>query len=92
MKALLDSLDDVDENLQLTYEQVFNNFTKVYWPLITKYRIPQMPDREKSYAEAVILGFFQRYGFKGDIRFEDLNPVQKETVVIRVKNACKSKV
>lgn len=37
LKAIIDNLYNVDENLKLTFDQLFSKFAEIYWNLILKY-------------------------------------------------------
>ena len=37
LKAIMDNLYNVDENLTLTFDQLFGTFTEVYWNLVLKH-------------------------------------------------------
>lgn len=48
LKAIMDNLYNVDENVTLTFDQLFGTFTKVYWNLVLKHGIRQQPVSERS--------------------------------------------
>ena len=57
LKALLDNLYNVDENLKLTFDQVFSKFGEIYWNLILKHGLKQKAstnDNRQSYLEQVL--------------------------------------
>lgn len=43
IKAILDNLYNVDDNLVLTFDQLFSKFAEIYWNLVLKYKIRQKP-------------------------------------------------
>ena len=43
LKAILDNLYNTDENLILTFDQLFSKFAEVYWNLVLKHKIRQAP-------------------------------------------------
>ena len=43
LKAIMDNLYNVDQNLTLTFDQLFGTFTEVYWNLVLKHGIRQQP-------------------------------------------------
>lgn len=36
LKAIMDNLYNVDQNLKLTFDQLFGTFTEVYWNIVLK--------------------------------------------------------
>ncbi len=48
LKAIIDNLYNVNQNLALTFDQLFGTFTEVYWNLVLKYGIRQQPVNERS--------------------------------------------
>ena len=43
LKAILDNLYNTDENLILTFDQLFSKFAEIYWNLVLKHHIRQAP-------------------------------------------------
>ncbi len=41
LKAIIDNLYNVDANLKLSFDQLFNKFGEIYWNLILKYGLRQ---------------------------------------------------
>lgn len=39
LKAILDNLYNTDENLVLTFDQLFSKYTKIYWNLVLKHNV-----------------------------------------------------
>ena len=56
LKAIMDNLYNVDENLSLTFDQLFETFTEVYWNLVLKHGIRQQPVSERSNGTYPIIG------------------------------------
>ncbi len=59
LKAIIDNLYNVDENLKLSFDQLFSKFTEIYWNLILKYGLRQKArtnDSRKSFIEQILLG------------------------------------
>lgn len=44
----------LDEELKLTFDQIFGKFAEIYWTLVTKYNIAQMPAGKKAAVVSVI--------------------------------------
>ncbi len=93
LKSILDNLYNVDENLVLTFDQLFGKFAEIYWNLVTKYHIRQMPQGRKNAAvETVILTFVEKQGIASGVPFESLTDRQKVVLTMRVKARCKQNV
>lgn len=91
-KAILDNLYNVDADLVLTFDQLFGKFAEIYWNLVTKYRIEQMPGAKVSAVESVLLRFVEQNQITEGVPFESLTDSQKTRLTIQVKNKCKINV
>lgn len=52
LKSIIDNLYNVDENLELTFDQLFSKFAEIYWNLILKYNLrqkAQTSDNKKAF-------------------------------------------
>lgn len=92
LKSILDNLYNVDENLVLTFDQLFGKFAEIYWNLVTKYHIEQMPGKKVSAVESVLLDFVDKQSIVPGVPFESLTDTQKTQLSVRVKNRCKHNV
>ena len=57
LKAIIDNLYNVDANLKLSFDQLFNKFGEIYWNLILKYGLRQKAvtnDNRETYLEQVL--------------------------------------
>ena len=80
LKAIMDNLYNVDENLTLTFDQLFGTFTEVYWNLVLKHGIRQQPVSERSngtYLEQALNATTARYSITTDIPFESISDEAK---------------
>lgn len=91
-KSILDNLYNVDDNLVLTFDQLFGKFAEIYWNLVTKYNIAQMPVGKNAAVVTVIRNFVVRNNISEGIPFESLTDQQKLDLQKRVKNKCKINV
>lgn len=95
LKAIMDNLYNVDENLTLTFDQLFGTFTEVYWNLVLKHGIRQQPVSERSngtYLEQTLNLTAVKYTITPEIPFESISDEAKIEVCKRVKSKCKVNV
>lgn len=95
LKSIMDNLYNVDQNLTLTFDQLFGTFTEVYWNLVLKYGIRQQPVSERSngtYLEQALNETVARYAIAVNIPFESISDEAKIEVCKKVKSKCKINV
>lgn len=94
-KSILDSLYNADENLTLTFDQVFYKFTEIYWNLVLKYHLRQKAktknDRESA-LERILKESLEKQEIISDISFEALSIDVKLKICHKVKMKCKENV
>ena len=92
LKAILDELPDTDENLRISFDILFERFTKIYWPLVIQYGISQKSgEGNLSYVEQLILDAADPYGFF-DVSYNQLSQRHKKDLIKKVKQKCKTNV
>ena len=85
LKALIDNLYNVDENLKLSFDQVFSKFGEIYWNLIVKHGLKQKAptrDNRESYLEQVLHWAVDKYSFIDPIPYESLTPEMMIVVLV----------
>lgn len=90
-KCLLDNLFNVDSDLTLDFEKVFERFTEIYWNLVTKYSLAQAQKSsrwEKSSVENIIEDFIGDYKHDYDFPFESLRNDLSRILVKNVSKVC----
>ena len=95
LKALLDNLYNVDENLKLTFDQVFSKFGEIYWNLILKHGLKQKAstnDERQSYLEQVLYSAAKKYNIVEAIAYESLTADMMIDISHQVKMKCKKYV
>ena len=95
LKAIMDNLYNVDENLTLTFDQLFGTFTEIYWNLVLKHGIRQQPVMERSngtYLEQALNLTAVKYAITAEIPFESISDGAKIEVCKRIKSKCKVNV
>ena len=95
LKAIMDNLYNVDQNLTLTFDQLFGTFTEVYWNLVLKYGIRQQPVSARTngtYLEQALNTTAEQYAITANIPFESISDEAKIEVCRKVKSKCKINV
>lgn len=73
-KAILDNLFNVNERLELSFNYLSNSFSKMYWNLIAKYKLPQYQNGKKnSLIEKAIYEIISENHLLDEIDFDSLN-------------------
>lgn len=91
LKAIIDNLYNTDENLILTFDQLFSKFAEVYWNLILKYHLKQQAKKE-TYLEKIILEAMAKYSLPDAIPYESLTADMMIDISHKVKQKCKTYV
>lgn len=94
LKSITDLLGEVDEHNRLTFDQIFQRFTEIYWPIVVNHNLSQKIGNEdsKSYVEQILYDAANMYGITTSIQFSDLTKKQQRDVVTEVKKKCKMNV
>lgn len=94
LKSILDNLYNTDENLMLTFDQLFSKFTEIYWNLVLKYNIRQGPvgkTGKSTMLEQVLWEAKNKFQIE-DIPFESLTLNMNQYICHKVKMGCKENV
>jgi hypothetical protein len=95
LKAILDNLYNTDNNLTLTFDQLFSKFAEIYWNLVLKHHIRQSPvtiDGKATKLERALWETKEKFNLPDEIPFESLSPEATEFVCRKVKIGCKENV
>ena len=95
LKSILDNLYEVDENLTLSFDQLFGKFAEIYWNLILKYHLRQSPDNVEgntTYLEQTLLEAKSKYMIPEDTPYESLTYQMALDINSKVKSRCKNNV
>ena len=95
LKSILDNLYNVDEELTLTFDQLFSKFAEIYWNLVLKHHILQKnpgKTNRRSELENVLFNAKERFQIEEDIPFESITDDMKYFVCHNVKQKCKQNV
>lgn len=94
-KSILDSLYNADDNLVLTFDQLFYKFTEIYWNLVLKHHLKQKArtkDGRETALERILKESLQKQEIIADITFEALTDDLKVSICHKVKMKCKENV
>lgn len=95
LKSIIDNLYNVDENLQLTFDQLFSKFGEIYWNLILKHGIRQKAptaDNRITYLEQILNSAAEKYKIDEPIPYESLTSEMMLDISHQVKMKCKKYV
>lgn len=94
LKAIIDLLDKVDHNNRLTFDQLFQRFIEIYWPIVVDYNLrPKIGgEGSQSYIEQILIEVVNTYGIATCSNFTDLTKNQQRDIVKDVKQKCKMNV
>jgi hypothetical protein len=95
LKSIIDNTYNVDENYQLTFDQLFGKFTEIYWNLILKYKLRQKAPNKvnrTTYLEQILYATKEKYLLQEHIPFESLPEEYKQETIRQVKIKCKQNV
>lgn len=94
-KSILDNLFNVNENLEISFDDLSKDFSIIYWNIIAKYKLPQYQNGRQSKMEKYVYQFISSdemvdevdfYSLKEDIQEEYLQ-VTKNVISINVVGA-----
>lgn len=95
LKSLMDNLYNVDENLTLSFDQIFSKFAEIYWNLVLKYGIRQKAvtkGKNGSVLETELHKTVEQYHIAEGVLFESLEADMMVDLCHRVKKGCKQNV
>lgn len=95
LKSILDNLYNTDDELKLTFDQLFSKFAEIYWNLVLKYKIRQnIPGVQGKYTklERVLWEAKEMYAIADGIPFESLTDDIQLYICKKVKQSCKENV
>lgn len=94
-KAILDSLYNTDDKLNLSFDQLFYKFTEIYWNLVLKYRLKQKAVTRNgriTALERVLFEAVENDDIISDVSFEAISDEMKVKICKKVKSKCKNNV
>ena len=92
-KALLENLYNVDDELTLSYDQIFYSFTNIYWNLVIHHQLTQSPNKNKpARAQTILQKYVNDYSIPSEWQFDQLADSLQLKIVHDVKRDCKQNV
>ncbi len=95
VKSLLDNIFNFDENYNIKYTVLNYTFSKIYWNLIVKYKLPQItPSSQysKSGVEKIIDKMLLAKPMLEDVDFDSVNDIDKNNYIKEVYKVFKQYV
>ncbi|USK60755.1 HNH endonuclease [Peribacillus asahii] len=93
IKSLLENLYNVNEKLELSYDILFSNFSKIYWNLVIHHNLNQINMIGKKAEVQNVLGDIQfSYQIPNTFVFDKLSSEVQLQVITKVKRKCKINV
>ncbi|AST07068.1 HNH endonuclease [Anoxybacillus flavithermus] len=90
IKSIIENLYNVNENLELSYDLLFESFTKIYWNLVIHHHLRQGNDSVKnSEVEKVLKNFQERYRIPTSFRFDKLSFTLQLELMQKIKRKAK---
>lgn len=86
-KSILDNLFNVNENLELKFDCLSYSFSKMYWNLIAKFKLPQYQNGSRvSLIEKAIYDIINNNHLLDEIDFDSLNDIEQKEYLLKTKN------
>lgn len=93
LRSLLENLYSVDGDLRLTYDQIFETFTRVYWVLVIKHQLSQTDSSHKfSAVERIMYEAQKKHSIPNGLDFDKLTPTIQLELFKAVKRQAKRNV
>lgn len=85
-KALLESLSEINEEMEISFDSIFKSFSKVYWNLVVHHKLWQGNMKEKkSKVQSVIEQFQTKYAIPAEWNFDRIESKQQDELIKLVK-------
>jgi len=93
VRAMVDNLYNVNDDLVLTFDQIYDTFARIYWNLVIKHNLRQTDNSHtQSAIERILREIRQKYQIPPDFAYDKLPAdIQYETL-FKVKNEGKKYV
>ena len=91
-KVILDNLFNVDDKLQLSFEQLSREFSIIYWNITAKYKLPQHNNGNQSKMEKFVYELIGENELIDGVDFFLLNENVQEKYIQKTKNVINENV
>ncbi|MCR5350197.1 MAG: HNH endonuclease [Acholeplasmatales bacterium] len=85
-KSILDNLFNVNDKYELSFDLLSYSFSKMYWNLIAKYKLPQYQNGKVSLIEKSIYNIISYDNLVDEVDFDSLNDKVKNQYLIETKH------
>lgn len=93
IRALVDNLYNADTEFVLTYDQIYETFSRIYWNLIIKYNLVQTdPSHKQTAIERICKEMQQKYQIPSGWAFDKLQIEIQNEALGQIKNEGKKYV
>ncbi|WP_411954200.1 HNH endonuclease [Alkalibacillus sp. S2W] len=93
IKAMIENLYQVNNQYELTYDQLAYSFAKIYWNLIIHHGlVKQNSSHKQARVVTELLAFQEKHGIPRDFSFDKLKPSLQLKLVSKVKSVMKINV
>ncbi|MDZ5473269.1 HNH endonuclease domain-containing protein [Bacillus sp. 31A1R] len=92
IKSLIENLYQVNEQYELTYDQLAYSFTKIYWNLIIHHNLDKQNRGMSARVTTILKDAKSKYGIPSDFIFDKIDDAIQVKVVSEVKKTMKEHV
>lgn len=92
IKSLIENLYQVNDQFELTYDQLAYSFTKVYWNLIVKHDLVKQNRGKNARVVTIIKDIQAKHQIPTDFSFDKLNAQVQVKLIAEVKSTMKQNV
>lgn len=93
IKSLIENLYNVNEQLELSYDLLFNSFSKIYWNLVIHHNLNQINMiGKKAEVQSILTDVKSKNQIPSSVVFDRLSDELQVIIVQKVKKKCKINV
>lgn len=92
IKALIENLYQINDQFELTYDQIAYSFTKVYWNLIVQHNLVKQNRGKNARVVTIIKAIQHENQIPSDFSFDKLNDKIQVKLISEVKATMKENV
>ena len=85
-KALLENLSETNVDMEISFNELFKSFTKIYWNLVVHHQLWQANTKtKKSIVQSVIENFQTKFNIPAEWNFDKIEEKQQIELIKQVK-------